>query len=380
MNARMEYHALAIGKIPATVNVSRFRGAGGVDELHFIVRPTAPGRIEDQLDAVERAYRQALEQMGLKGPTARLRRFFCSDLPNQTAALEAQPFANPQQPGDSCAVSWIGQPPMPPVKVALWAYHLSDPAAAASHHWSTGLVSPGTTSTDQQTRQVFENYNQWLQSRGMTLAEHVIRTWLFVPNVDTHYQQMVTARREFFAAHGLTADTHYIASTGVDGKPSDLAARVVLDAYAIAEVRPEQIRYLAALDHLCPTQHYSVTFERATAVAWRDRAQIFISGTASIDAAGQIVHPGNVARQLDRTLENVEMLLQQAGATLADMGVFLVYIRDAGDHELVWNEMRARFGHAPIEVIVAPVCRPGWLVEVEGQATVPVSNPQLPAL
>lgn len=57
----------------------------------------------------------------------------------------------------------------------------------------------------------------------------------------------------------------------------------------------------------------------------------------------------------------------------------LVYIRNASDHEVAWQKMRERFGDAPIEVVVAPVCRPGWLIEVEGKAIVPAHNPEAPA-
>jgi enamine deaminase RidA (YjgF/YER057c/UK114 family) len=376
----MEYHIIDTGQVPATVHVSRFAGDAGGDEFQLSIRPAAPGSSETQLDWVERAYRQALEQLGLPGSTARLRRFFCRDLPSQTAVLAARPFANPRQPDEPGAVSWIGQAPLSPARLALWAWHIRGPATLPGHHWTTGLASPGRGTTGQQTRRIFEHYNAWLHARGLTLANHVIRTWLFVPNVDANYEQMVAARREFFAEHGLTADGHYIASTGVEGQPADPAARVVMDAYAIAGIRPEQIRYLTAPHQLSPTQLYGVTFERATAVAWRDRTQVFISGTASIDAAGQILHPGNVTRQLDRALENIAALLDQAGATLADMGVIIVYIRDPADHALVWQAMRRRFGRAPIEVVVAPVCRPGWLVEVEGQATLRADHPTLPAL
>jgi enamine deaminase RidA (YjgF/YER057c/UK114 family) len=364
MNARIQFLSVAPG-----VNASRFPGPNGVDEFHLTVRPTEAGDFVAQLDCVARAYRRALDKLGLAGETARLRRLFCSDLPNQAGALEASEFARD---------SWIGQPPMPPVKVVLWAYHISDPSAARDHHWTTRLTDTTGDTTYRQARGIFEKYDAWLQSRGMTLAGNAIRTWWFVPNVDVNYPEMVAARREFFAEHGLTTDTHFIASTGVEGKPADLRAKVTMDAYAIAGVRAEQIEYLTALEHLCPTARYGVTFERGTAVSYRDRRHIFISGTASIDAAGQIVHPGDVSRQLDRSLENMEALLGKAGATLDDMGVFIVYIRDPGDHELTWRRMRERFGRAPIEVIVAPVCRPGWLIEVEGQAIIPALNPDVP--
>jgi enamine deaminase RidA (YjgF/YER057c/UK114 family) len=375
MNQRIEWPVVDCGKIPAVVNVARFPGASGVDEGHVTVRPTEPGDIATQLEWISQAYWKALDFLGLKPATARLRRFFCSDLPNQVRALEACPLSNRQ----NCAVSWIGQAPVPPVKVALWAYHISDAAAARDHHWTTGVSETAGDTTYRQTHGVFEKYDAWLRARGMTLADNVIRTWLFVPNVDDTYAEMVAARREFFACHGLTADTHFIASTGIEGKPAELAAKITMDGYAIAGVRPEQIQYLAAPHNLCPTYRYGVTFERGTAVAYRDRKHIFISGTASIDREGQIVHPGDVTRQLDRTLENIEALLKQAAATLQDMAVFIVYIRDPGDQGLAWRRMRERFAHAPIEVVVAPVCRPGWLIEVEGQAIVPAVAPGLPA-
>ena len=68
----------------------------------------------------------------------------------------------------------------------------------------------------------------------------------------------------------------------------------------------------------------------------------------------------------DRTVENMEALLKQAGATLKDMCVFIAYVRDPSDHAVAWRQMRERFGDVPIEIAVAPLCRPGWLIEVEG--------------
>jgi enamine deaminase RidA (YjgF/YER057c/UK114 family) len=370
MKTRLEYLSFATGAVPATVHGARFPGASGVDEFHFVARPTRAADFATQLAWVTAAYRNAVELAGLRGAPARFRRLFCSDLVNQAAHLAATEYA---------ADSWVGQPPMPPVKVALWAYHVSDPAAALMQHWTTRLCDGTARTPYDQTRTVFEKYDAWLRARGMTLADHVIRTWLFVRDVDANYGELVAARRDFFATRGLTASTHFIASTGIEGQPADPSVKVVLDAYALAGVRREQVQFLRALDHLCPTARYGVTFERATAVAYRDRRHVFVSGTASIDRDGQIVHPGDVRRQLDRALENMAALLRQADATLADVGVFIVYVRDPADHELAWREMRARIGNAPLEVIVAPVCRPGWLIEVEGHAIVPFTAPELPA-
>ena len=91
------------------------------------------------------------------------------------------------------------------------------------------------------------------------------------------------------------------------------------------------------------------------------------------------MHPGDVLKQLDRTLENMNALLKQAGASLSDMSAFIVYLRDMGDQTLVWPRVREHLGNdVPIQMVLAPVCRPGWLIELEGIAIIPASNPNLP--
>jgi enamine deaminase RidA (YjgF/YER057c/UK114 family) len=390
----MDFYAHDCGMSCVSVNVSRFRGPSGVNEYHLVVQPTEYGSIDAQLEWVACGYRSTLESMGLSPRTAILRRFFCSDVHNQAGALEACPILRCGQIADPCAVSWVGQPPGPPAKAILWAYHVNDPGGELeknlqgthlalrrgelSHHWTTGITCTTGRSSYDQTRGIFERYNTLLREQGMTLADHVLRTWLFVRDIDANYQGLVAARREFFAEHGLTADTHFIASSGIGGSNADPAAIVTLDACAISGVQPEQIRFLAAPDHLSPTYVYGVTFERGTSVAYRDRKHVIISGTASIDHQGKILYPGDVSRQLDRTLENIEALLKHAGATLNDMSAFIVYIRDPSDCATARQQMRDRFGQAPIAVLVAPVCRPGWLIEVEGTAVVSESNPELP--
>jgi enamine deaminase RidA (YjgF/YER057c/UK114 family) len=395
IGAQMDFRSFDCGTLPASVNISRFQGQSKVDEYHLIVRPTEYGNIDTQLEWVFRAYRNALDSVGLDTRTAILRRFFCSDLLNQAPALEARPFSNPRNTDALCAVSWVSQAPAPPAKVTLWAYHVHDPncelekiqedtslsfrRGELSHHWTTGITCPtGDTSYDQ-TRGVLEKYETFLRARNLSFADNVIRTWFFVQNIDANYQGFVVARREFFVERGLTPDTHFIASTGIEGTHVDVAAKVTMDVHAISGVRPEQIKFLTASDHLSPTYVYGLTFERGTSVAYRDRKHVIISGTASIDHQGKILHHGDISRQLDRTIENVEALLKQAGATLKDMCVLIVYVRDPSDHAMAWRRMRKRFGEAPIAVVVAPVCRPGWLIEVEGKAIVPASNPELPA-
>lgn len=392
----MESSAYSCRIAPAAVQLSQFRGAFGFGEYHLLIRPTECARVETQLDWIDAAYRDALAARGLHTGTVIFRRFFCSDLANQVAALAAGTSSNRDLPDEICAISWVQQPPAPPAKVALWAYHVLDPASefitkwttgptltwqrnSHAHLWTTGLVPRAAGSAEEQTRDVLQQYAALLDAHNLSLARHVLRTWLFVRDIGTDYEGVVAARRELFREHGLTPRTHFIASTGIEGGCADPHARLMLDAYAVAGVQPDQITFLAAPDHLGPTHAYGVTFERATRIAWRDRAHIVVSGTASIDPQGRVLHAGDVLAQLDRALDNVAALLHQGGAALADLAVLVAYVRDASDRAAVQARLRERCGHVPAEVLVAAICRPAWLVEIEGLAIVRQDNPDLPA-
>ena len=75
----------------------------------------------------------------------------------------------------------------------------------------------------------------------MSISENVIRTWLFVQNIDADYTGMAEARKEFFLEHGLNPKTHFIASTGVEGSHINPSAIVTMDAYAVSGVKPGQV-------------------------------------------------------------------------------------------------------------------------------------------
>ncbi len=68
-----------------------------------------------------------------------------------------------------------------------------------------------------QTRNAFTNLIQHLSLEGGNLYHNCVRTWIFVRSIDTFYQDMVDERRALFAEQNLTGDTHFIASTGIEG-------------------------------------------------------------------------------------------------------------------------------------------------------------------
>ena len=176
---------------------------------------------------------------------------------------------------------------------------------------------------------------------------------------------MVKARKANFAKQGLTEQTHYISSTGIGGLPSDTRALVQMETYALTGFQPEQQRYLYAPTHLNPTYEYGVTFERGTVMEYGDRAHVFISGTASINNKGEVVHTGHIMKQTERMWENVGKLLEEAETSFDDVAQIIIYLRDTSDYLMVKDMFDRRFPDIPKIITLAPVCRPAWLIEME---------------
>ena len=173
---------------------------------------------------------------------------------------------------------------------------------------------------------------------------------------------------------GLTPNTHFIASTGIGGTPADPKALVQMGSYAITDFEPEQQRYLHALTHLNRTIEYGVTFERGTLMQYGDRNHVYISGTASIDNHGEVLHVGDVKKQTQRMWENVEKLLEEGGMKYDDVMQVIVYLRDCADYQIVKQMFDEKFPNMPYVITLAPVCRPTWLIEMECMAVKKAKN------
>jgi enamine deaminase RidA (YjgF/YER057c/UK114 family) len=270
----------------------------------------------------------------------------------------------------------------PLVKKRLSSKHLFVQQKGQRHLWSTRLCTCDTeltNSSEKQTDAIFDDLIQALTGQGANLCDHCVRTWIYMKDVDTFYKGMVDSRRDLFNKHGLTANSHYISSTGIQGACSHRHDLVSMDAYSNLDLVPGQMTYLNDFEYLCPTKDYNVTFERGTRVAYNDRAHLFISGTASIDKIGDVVHPGDVLLQLNRALDNTDVLLRSGSATLYDLMYLFVYLRDIADYKRINEALRKRFPDLPILIVQGPVCRPDWLIEIEGIAVTGNYQPNLPS-
>ena len=363
--------------------ISEFRPDSKIAEIYalFHVEAAEGELFESQVEKIDKAKRLFADSLGDKVSIV-FERYLLSDIANQVKATEK--YANAVT-----AVSHIKQEPLDGSKVALLTYFTIGTSVKRegnttivesngyTHLWTTDMMTEEGDSYLQTHKLLFE-YEDILKQYDANLAGNCIRTWFFVRDVDSNYAGLVKGRKEHFDHIGLTPQTHYISSTGIDGSPAKGQAKVQFEAVAVKGLKDEQIKYLQALSHLNPTYEYGVTFERGTKVTYGDRAHVWISGTASIDNKGQILHEGNVTKQALRMWENVEMLLKEGDATFDDVAYMIVYLRDVADYTTVKSLYNKRFPNKPKVFVHAPVCRPGWLIEMECVAIVPAGDSRFP--
>ncbi len=375
------------------IKCSSFSSTSGVQES-FLTGVASEGlSFQDALDELAANYMAALQENGLDLSTQQFVRIFMSDISNdQPRLLESELY----EIASKSACSILEQGPLGDSEVGILAYHIktSDESFKQtilssdrdynnmvtfskgknySLLWNTNFIgNDGEFDTYKQTQDIFANLSASLHKHGMTIRNNMIRTWIFVRDVDNEYKYMVKARREYFETIGLTAKTRYIASTGIEGKSVLPSTIVTLDALSVQNLKEEQIVRMVALENLSDTIVYGVTFERGFRIRYGDRSHIYISGTASIDADGNTIFLSDIRKQTERTLDNVEALLAPQGATMGDMQYLIIYLRNAKHWSLIQDILVTRIPDSvAIIPVQAPVCRPNWLIEIEGVGIIP---------
>jgi 2-iminobutanoate/2-iminopropanoate deaminase len=121
--------------------------------------------------------------------------------------------------------------------------------------------------------------------------------------------------------------------------------------------------------------NYGSAFSRGLRIDLNGLSIVLISGTASIDDAGNTVHVGDFRAQTRRTFSNITGLLASEGATWKDVVRTTCYLRDIERDYQAFNEEGSVFykkqGLDPLPAstgIQAILCRPDLLIEIEAIA------------
>jgi enamine deaminase RidA (YjgF/YER057c/UK114 family) len=376
-------------------NHGRVRGSvfstnEGAEEYFLVLNSDKGKSFGEALDIMAEDYAHLEKYYGLSERTLVFGRLYLSDMENQKPLLAGSLLFQSLRRG---AISMIEEVPLEGGPISLLCYHVNKAGTGGrdalldDKGWPREKLFPGNhysllwnvNQSDEspldayaQTREIFKGLSASIGAQGMSMAANTIRTWVYVRNIDIFYQGMVKARRGFFQENGLTQETRFLASTGIEGGARETGSLVMADALSIKGLLPGQVVRMEAVENMPPTLTYGVTFERGLRVRFGDRSHLYLSGTASITPDGKIMYPGDACRQTGRTLENVEALLGKQGTDLSSLAYLLVYVRNLHDRGAVMERLRSSLPEGvPHAVLLASVCRPGWLVEMEGIAVIP---------
>ncbi|MDR0522632.1 MAG: hypothetical protein LBH00_12395 [Planctomycetaceae bacterium] len=224
--------------------------------------------------------------------------------------------------------------------------------------------------------------------------DQVIRTWIYqghlvLPEGKTQrYKELNRARTDFFGkTQFLTKHLPkpyrgvvYPASTGIGADDAD----VVIGAVAFDTKRKDVIvvplenpNQTSAFDYGKVYSPQSPKFSRAMAVQADGGCLIYVSGTASITNS-ESRYPEDPVKQTEQTLDNIAALISGSNlarhgiggfeCSLCNMECVRVYVKRPAELAAVRAVCEQRLPDVPILYVIADVCRPELLVEIEGFA------------
>lgn len=375
-----------------TSSIKSFLPENSTEECFIAIQGAFCETIEEELEHVYKQYVLALQQSQLDQDTQVFSRIYFSDIANQSDIYSQSQLSDFLSSG---FVSKIQQRPLSGNRISLFSYHIKNKqysfekmvqnqdglqncfVKGKSYQMAWNFVpnDKNTQDVHSQTLNLFHAIDQTLQPFQLNFRDNAIRTWIYVQDIDNRYADIVTGRNEYFDKIGLTEQTRYVASTGIEGKIENPKSVFHIDTLAFSNIQEEQIVRMEAPGYMSETHHYGVRFERGLRLRFGDRSHLYISGTASIDTHGEVLHLGDSRKQTERAIKNVSVLLEQQNAGLNDLMYLFVYLRDPNSYQQVQEVLKKKIReNIPVIFLEGAVCRPEWLVEIEGVAIIPDKN------
>ena len=102
---------------------------------------------------------------------------------------------------------------------------------------------------------------------------------------------------------------------------------------------------------------------------------VFLRGQVAQDLdSRESLHVGDAEKQTEKTMQNIALLLKEAGSCMNHVCRIVVYLTDIRYREAVYQEMGKWLkGVYPCStgVVVPALARPEWVVEIEVTAVIP---------
>jgi len=233
-----------------------------------------------------------------------------------------------------------------------------------------GSLAPGVA---DQTEQMLQNAETALAEHGFGFRQ-VARTWIYLARILDWYGEFNRVRAEFLRQRGIAGGTNhqaFPASTGIQGTGGE--EECLMDLIAVdGDADAVTMHPIKASSRQEQPIAYGSSFSRGMALRCAGEETVFVSGTASINSAGQTLHCWQREAQIVETLLSIAALLEDQGASLGDVRLATLFCKDKQTLE-VYRRVTRQLGMTalPVVPVLADVCRPELMVEIEAMALVP---------
>ena len=210
-----------------------------------------------------------------------------------------------------------------------------------------------------------------------------VRAWNYIPKILSEdgglerYRQFNAGRWNAWQDNGPkfpNGDPKRPAMTGIGSFGGPLVVEAMFSPYEVKEIEnPRQTQFI----------HYSKKWGAKPPVSARgtlhlppEGPEVYIAGTASL-VGEEVAHEGDIVAQTKETLKNIEVLIgeenmknygQEKGFTLKDVDSIRVYLKNPEEYEKVKEVLNETWKDKSILYVNDDICRPGFLIEIEGIA------------
>ena len=243
-----------------------------------------------------------------------------------------------------------------------------------------GIQFPGSGDTGEQAARVFARIGEILDGEGFRTGD-IVRQWNYIESITgmtggmQNYQMFNDARSAFYSGTDWT--NGYPAATGIGSS----AGGVVVSIYAVSG----PVKASRPVDNpiQVPAHRYSgrVLVQGRDAVRTTpkfERARllddtVLISGTAAIKGENSDIS-SDPGLQAEAAIDVVEHLVRPGnifpGCKRFRFGALRIYIKHEEDAGAIISTIKDRWKGVPMHFLVADICRPELLLEIEGTGSV----------
>ncbi|UCE99490.1 MAG: hypothetical protein JSV82_10105 [Planctomycetota bacterium] len=229
------------------------------------------------------------------------------------------------------------------------------------------ISAPQFTNNIEQARAILEQAESILKKFGTDFFS-VPRTWMWLGDILSWYDDFNEVRNKFFTERGLIGEgtrQSLPASTGIGLSPAD-AGKCAMDLAAVLEPT-DSIQYLPAVGKQQCALEYGSAFSRASKAITPAGTTVFVSGTASIDVTGATTNIGDATGQINTTIENVRAVLKDMNCRDEDVVQVVAYCKTV-EVEKILNGLKSNLPW-PWLTAICDICRQDLLFEIEATAT-----------